>query len=84
MSEREKYIEHMLDKMVERFLRWPLPVTVCSDTCASDPTYPHRTGTNLLTADEARQMFRFAMTDEPTFDKFIDEMNAEYQKDSHS
>lgn len=45
------------EQMVNRFLNWPLPASVCSDPCASTPNYPHqRVGTNLLTADEARQM----------------------------
>lgn len=48
--------------LVDRFLTWKLPPSVCSDTCVSDPTFEKRyrgsrSGTNLLTADEARQMF---------------------------
>lgn len=47
------------DELVDRFLSWPLPTSVCSDPCASTPGYPHqRVGTNLLTADEARQMLQ--------------------------
>ena len=42
--------------MVDRFLTWPLPASVCSDPCATTQGYPHRAGTNLLTADEARAM----------------------------
>lgn len=43
--------------LVERFLSWPLPQSVCSDLCVTDPSYKfQRSGTNLLTADEARQM----------------------------
>lgn len=49
--------ESSQSEMVDRFLSWPLPKTVCSDGCVTDPSYPHeRSGTNLLTADEARQM----------------------------
>lgn len=48
----------IIDKLVDRFLAWPLPDSVCSDPCASKSGYPHRSGTNLLTADEARQMFK--------------------------
>jgi hypothetical protein len=45
-------------RMVNLFLAWPLPQTVCSDLCATDSAYKFpRSGTNLLTADEARQMF---------------------------
>ena len=46
-----------LDACVERFLAWPLPVTVCADKCASMVGYPGRSGTNLLSAAEARAMF---------------------------
>ena len=42
--------------MVDRFLSWPLPASVCSDGCATQQGYPHRTGTNLLTAPEAQAM----------------------------
>jgi hypothetical protein len=46
--------------LVDRFLMWPLPESVCSDLCATNPNYPFpRSGTNLLTADEARQMFEY-------------------------
>jgi hypothetical protein len=49
-------------KMVERFLAWPLPASVCSDTCVTNRDYPHpRVGTNLLTADEARQMIEYLL-----------------------
>lgn len=46
-----------LDAAVNAFLRWPLPESVCSDGVATMPGHPHRCGTNLLTAAEARQMF---------------------------
>ena len=46
-----------LDKMVDRFLAWPLPDSVRSDTCVTMVGGDlYRSGTNLLTADEARQM----------------------------
>lgn len=48
--------DNMLSLMVGRFLAWPLPETVCSDVCATKRGYPHRSGTNLLDAIEARQM----------------------------
>jgi hypothetical protein len=51
----------MLDKMVDRFLSWPLPSSVCSDACVVQRGYPHRIGTNLLTADEARQMLEHVL-----------------------
>lgn len=45
-----------LDTLVSRFLAWPLPADVCADGCATVQNYPHRSGTNLLTFDQARQM----------------------------
>lgn len=47
--------------MIERFLTWPLPASVCADLCATKPGYPHRTGTNLLSYDEARQMLEYVL-----------------------
>lgn len=48
-----------IQKLVDRFLAWPLPKSVQSDLCVTED-YPHqRSGTNLLTADEARQMFEY-------------------------
>lgn len=49
-----------LSQMVDRFLAWPLPKSVCSDLCVTDSNYPSaRSGTNLLTADEARSMLEY-------------------------
>lgn len=45
-----------VDELVNRFLAWPLPESVCADRCATEHGYPHRSGTHLLNADEARQM----------------------------
>lgn len=50
------------DAMVDRFLSWPLPKSVCSDLCVTSQEYPHpRCGTNLLTAVEARQMLEHVL-----------------------
>lgn len=49
-------LEKAIPELVNRFLAWPLPESVCSDPCATERGYPHRSGTTLLTADEARQM----------------------------
>jgi hypothetical protein len=63
----EKYISSLkqalsIDGLVNRFLAWPLPETVCSDTCVTERNYPFpRVGTNLLTADEARQMLQHVL-----------------------
>lgn len=49
----------VLTRLADRFLTWPLPKSVRSDTCVTeDCSYP-RSGTNLLTADEARQMVEY-------------------------
>jgi len=51
-----------IDELVNRFLAWKLPQTVCADLCATDNKYPHsRSGTNLLTAIEARQMLEYVL-----------------------
>lgn len=50
------------EEMVDRFLSWELPVTLCADECVSNPTYSFpRYGTNLLTAAEARQMLEHVL-----------------------
>jgi hypothetical protein len=49
------------DALVDRFLAWPLPDSVCSDLCATKSGYPHRSGTNLLTAVEAKQMIEYLL-----------------------
>lgn len=51
----------LIDKLVDKFLAWPLPESVCSDLCASMPGYPHRCGTNLMTADEAKKMLEHVL-----------------------
>lgn len=50
-----------LKALVDRFLVWPLPDSVCADPCACKPGYPHRVGTNLLTAVEAEQMLAYVV-----------------------
>jgi len=49
------------DSMVDRFMNWPLPDSVCSDPCATKQGYPGRIGTNLLTADQARAMLEHVL-----------------------
>lgn len=53
MTEEDKNI------LVSRFLAWELPKSVCSDLCVTKRDYPNRSGTNLLTADEARAMIDY-------------------------
>lgn len=44
--------------LVDQFLAWQLPESVCSDLCVTIKNHPYpRSGTNLLTADEAAKMF---------------------------
>lgn len=51
-----------MEEMVNRFLSWPLPESVNSDGCVVAVNYPHpRYGTNLLTANEARQMLEHVL-----------------------
>ena len=51
-------VQRVVSRLVDKFLSWPLPESVCSDQCACERGYPHRSGTNLLTATEAEQMIR--------------------------
>lgn len=46
------------DDLVNRFLTWPVPASVCPDGV---PGQPGRTGTNLLSAAEARQMLEHVL-----------------------
>lgn len=50
-----------VEKLVDAFLAWPLPESVCCDRCVIERGYPHRSGTNLLAATEARQMFEYVL-----------------------
>lgn len=47
--------------MVDRFLSWPLPESVCSDLCVTKSGEADRIGTQLLTADEARAMLEHVL-----------------------
>lgn len=51
----------LIDQVVDRFLACPLPDGAKADPCACNPNHPHRTGTNLLTAAEAKQMLVHAL-----------------------
>jgi len=55
----------VLDKMVDRFLAWPLPDSVCADLVATRQGYPHRIGTNLLNAIEAYAMLEHVLATPP-------------------
>ena len=47
-----------LQTLAERFCATPLPDSVCADPCASIHGYPNRTGTNLLSVIEAKQVLK--------------------------
>jgi hypothetical protein len=47
-----------MDVMVQRFLGWPVPFSVCADLCATRQE-KGRSGTNLLSAIEAREMLTY-------------------------
>lgn len=62
----------MIDKMVDRFLGWKLPKYVAPDAGISlKPAKPNSydepgwwpVGTNLLTADQAREMVKYMLAD---------------------
>ncbi len=56
------YDPKMIENMVDAFLRWPLPDSVCADLCATERGYKHgRTGTSLLTHPEAKAMLLAVM-----------------------
>src|SRR4029079_8364774 len=59
MKTREQIVKALVDK----FLTWPLPESVCSDLCATKQGYPHRSGTTLLSAVEAKQMIEYLLAD---------------------
>lgn len=50
-------------RLVDKFLAWPLPDSVSSDPCVCDRGHPARSGTNLLTATEAKEMFEHVLRD---------------------
>lgn len=57
----------MIDKMVDRFLTWPLPKDFAPDCGISfiENRSPHcwPVGTNLLTAEQARAMVKHMLAD---------------------
>ena len=65
-TERAAWKKAFMRQCVDRFLAWPLPQSVCSDLCATDSNYKFpRSGTNLLTANEARQMLEHVLGFKP-------------------
>jgi hypothetical protein len=50
------------EEIANKFLAWPLPSSVRSDDCVTMQNCTHRSGTNLLTYNEALQMAREVVT----------------------
>lgn len=51
-----------LEVLVDRFLSWPVPTSVCPDNLDADGRMrPGAIGTNLLSAAEARQMLKHVL-----------------------
>lgn len=49
-------------KLVERFLAWPIPPSVCSDPCMTDANYQFpRSGTCIMGPVEAQIMFEHCL-----------------------
>lgn len=58
--------KEFVSRLVDRFLTWPMPDSVCADPCAAKQG-SGRIGTMLLTANEAEQMIRHLL--KPTLSK---------------
>ena len=55
-----------IDAMADKFLGWPLPASVQSDTCVTMRPYQvPRYGTSLLNVEEARQMVDYLFASAP-------------------
>jgi hypothetical protein len=53
--------DQLANELAEKFLRWQLPDSVCSDPCSAKQG-PGRIGANLLSYSEARQMMQEVVT----------------------
>ena len=65
-QERIPVSKPLIDQLADRFLACPLPETVKVDPCAMPEKVPYffeRTGTNLLSATEARQVLEHVLGD---------------------
>ena len=57
--------EKEINKLVDKFLAWEIPYDFCSDPCVTDSNYPFpRYGTHIMTADEAKKMFKYLLLKE--------------------
>lgn len=75
MSKEYTNTDHAMAEIVNAFLRWPLPQSVCSDRCVTQSDYPHpRSGTNLLTCPETVGMVQEVIR--PVIDRLLEEETA--------
>jgi len=73
-------VQRVVSRLVDKFLSWPLPESVCSDQCACERGYPHRSGTNLLTATEAEAMIKHLLENALTKDASNEEEGEMYMR----
>jgi len=73
-------VQRIVSRLVDKFLAWPLPESVCSDQCACERGYPHRSGTNLLTATEAEAMIKHLLEHALTKDASNEEEGEMYMR----
>jgi hypothetical protein len=61
-EQQQPHVDHLVKALANRFLGWPLPEGHVSDGCVTigDYQFP-RSGTNLLDAQEAEEMFRYVL-----------------------
>ena len=73
-------VQRIVSRLVDKFLSWPLPESVCSDQCACERGYPHRSGTNLLTATEAEAMIKHLLENALTKEASNEEEDEMYMR----
>lgn len=74
-------LDHAMADIVNAFLRWPLPQSVCADRCACDSSYPHpRSGTNLLTCPETVCMVQDVVR--PIIERYLTAAHAKAVEDA--
>ncbi len=72
--------DHAMADIVNAFLKWPLPKSVCADGCATRSDYPHeRSGTNLLNCPETVAMVQEVVR--PTVERLIAEETANLREE---
>jgi hypothetical protein len=61
MRKRKKAMNN-IKELTEKFLRWPVPHSVCADLCATKQQ-EGRTGTNFFSYSEAEAMIKYLISD---------------------